>query len=122
MSKIPDTQVIIQVNDYLLTWIEGFLIDRKARGLTKNTILYYSRKLKQFNEFAETQAVNRVSQIDSNLIRQFLLWLENTDHNEGGKLTAFRALKAFPLWYEEETEERTAIHKVTPPRVTLEPL
>ena len=55
MSKIPDTQMIIQVNDYLLTWIEGFLIDRKARGLTKNTILYYSRKLKQFNEFAETQ-------------------------------------------------------------------
>ncbi len=31
-DKIPNTQMIPEINDYLLTWIEGFLIDRKARG------------------------------------------------------------------------------------------
>jgi integrase/recombinase XerD len=111
-----------QVNDYLLTWIEGFLIDRKARGLTNNTLLFYTRKLKQFNDFAESQAVCRVSQIDSNLIRQFLLWMENTGHNDGGKLTAFRALRAFMHWNEEETEEKTTIHKIKAPRVAMDPL
>lgn len=42
MSENVNTEMIIQVNDYLVTWIEGFLIDRKARGLTENTLLYYS--------------------------------------------------------------------------------
>ena len=55
-----------QVNDYLLTWIEGFLVDRKARGLTNNTLLYYTRKLKQFSQYAEDQAVTRISQILNN--------------------------------------------------------
>src|SRR5262245_33346316 len=85
-TETLNTDMIIQVNDYLITWIEGFLIDRKARGLTENTLLFYTRKLRQFHEFSEGQAVTRVSQIDANLIRQFLLWLETTGHNPGGVL------------------------------------
>ncbi len=50
------TQMTTQVNDHLLTWVEGFLVDRKARGLTNNTLLYYTRKLKQFHQYAESQA------------------------------------------------------------------
>jgi site-specific recombinase XerD len=78
--------------------------------------------LKQFNEFSETQAATRVSQIDANLIRQYLLWMESTGHNPGGVLTAFRAVKSFLLWYETETDEITAIHKIKTPRVDMEPL
>jgi site-specific recombinase XerD len=63
MPTITNKYMITQVHDYLLTWIEGFLIDRRARGLTNNTLLYYSRKLKQFNEYAETQAVMSTSHI-----------------------------------------------------------
>lgn len=126
MTKVApqkmNTNMIIQVNDYLVTWIDGFLIDRKARGLTENTLLFYTRKLKQFHEFAEQQAVTNVSQIDANLLRQFLLWLETTGHNPGGVLTAFRAVKSFLLWYETETDELTAIHKVKAPRVDMDPL
>ena len=121
-SKKPNTEMIIQVNDCLVTWIEGFLIDRKARGLTDNTLLFYTRKLKQFNQFAETQAVTRLSQIDANLIRQYLLWMEDTGHNPGGILTAFRAVKSFLLWYELETDEVTPIRKIKTPRVAMEPL
>jgi len=32
-SKNADTEMIIQVNDYLVSWIEGFLIDRKASDM-----------------------------------------------------------------------------------------
>jgi hypothetical protein len=57
-DKIPNTDMIREINDYLMTWIEGFIIDRKTRGLSENTLLFYTRKLRQFNEFAETQAVS----------------------------------------------------------------
>jgi hypothetical protein len=33
------------VDDYLLTWIEAFIIDRKTRGLAVGTLQYY-RKIK----------------------------------------------------------------------------
>ncbi len=33
MATGTKTQMTTQVNDYLLTWVEGFLVDRKARGL-----------------------------------------------------------------------------------------
>jgi len=121
-DKIPNTEMIPEINDYLLTWIEGFIIDRKARGLTDNTLLFYTRKLRQFNEFLETQAITRLSQVDSNLIRQYLLWMETTGHNPGGVLTAFRAVKSFLLWYETETDEVTPIHKIKAPRVDMDPL
>ena len=121
-DNIPNTQMIPEINDYLLTWTEGFIIDRKARGLTENTLLFYTRKLKQFNEFLESQAVTRLSQVDTNLIRQYLLWMETTGHNPGGVLTAFRAVKSFLLWYETETEEITPIHKIKTPRVDMDPL
>ena len=73
--------MIIQVNDYCVTWIDGCLIDRKARGLTVNSLPFYTRKLNQFNEFAETQAVTNVSQIDPNLLRQFLLYIVGNDRS-----------------------------------------
>jgi integrase/recombinase XerD len=109
------------LDDYLAVWIEAFLIDRKARGLSKNTVLFYTRKLKQFADYCEAQAVKNISQITPGLLREFILWMQR-DHNEGGVHAAYRALRAFLLWYTEETEEQTAIHKIKPPRVALEPL
>ena len=43
------------VDDYLLTWVEAFLIDRKARGLSKGTLYFYNVKLKLFTGYCETQ-------------------------------------------------------------------
>ena len=41
MFKATDTQGTLTkrlVNDYLLTWLEAFMIDRKAQGVSKGTI------------------------------------------------------------------------------------
>jgi len=113
---------IISVNDSLSTWIENFLTDRRAQGMANNTLLYYKYKLRQFYEYAETQSVTTISNIDANLIRQFLLWMESTNHNPGGRLTSFRAIHSFLYWVEEESGVPTAIRKVKPPRVVQEPL
>jgi len=34
------------VNDYLLTWLEAFMIDRKAQGVSKGTLYFYEVKFK----------------------------------------------------------------------------
>ncbi|MGD8751748.1 MAG: phage integrase N-terminal SAM-like domain-containing protein, partial [Anaerolineales bacterium] len=92
------------VDDYLLTWAEAFMIDRKARGLSKGTLRFYRTKLKLFLDFCETQVVNQIEQITTTLIRQYILWLDETGHNAGGKHAAYRTLRAFLYWFEDEVE------------------
>lgn len=122
METAKDTRMTTGIiDDYLTVWLEAFLIDRKARGMTKNTILFYTRKLRQFSEYAEAQAVKRVGEIDARFIREYILWMQR-DHNPGGVHAAYRALRAFMRWYEAETDERTAISKVKPPRTHQEAL
>lgn len=52
MFKGIDTQGIlskIPVNDYLLMWLESFMIDRKAQGFSEGTLNFYEVKLESFN-------------------------------------------------------------------------
>ncbi|HVP21685.1 MAG TPA: phage integrase N-terminal SAM-like domain-containing protein [Anaerolineaceae bacterium] len=110
---------------YLLTWIDAFLVDRKARGTAKGSLKFYSRNLKLFTDFCENQAVKTITQIDPNLIRQFLLWLETTNHNPGGIHGAYRSLRAFLFWWEDEVEPegwKNPIRKVKAPKVPIEPI
>jgi site-specific recombinase XerD len=113
------------VDDYLLTWVEAFMIDRKARGLADGTLRFYQQKLKLFSDYCETQVLNQIGQITPTLLRQYLLWLEDTGHNEGGRHAAYRTLRAFLYWYEDEVEPegwRNPIRKVKAPKVPTEPI
>jgi len=94
----------LSMDEYILTWIEAFLIDRKARGCAKGTLEFYGFKLKLFTNYCETQLVKNISQITPHFIRQYMLYLEEKDHNPGGRHAAFRALRAFLLWYEDEVD------------------
>jgi len=93
-----------KTDDYLLTWLEAFIVDRKARGMAKGTITFYTNKLKMFADFCEGQAVKQVTQITPAFIREYLLHLEQTGHNPGGIHACYRALRTFLYWWEEETE------------------
>jgi len=113
------------IDEYISTWIEAFLIDRKVRGCAKGTLEFYLYKLRTFSDFCETQLIKNISHITPQLIRQYLLYLEDKNHNPGGRHAAFRALRAFLLWYEEEVDLgdwKNPIKKVSAPRVHLEPL
>lgn len=124
----PGEHRTIEINtcdEYIFTWIEGFLIDRKARGCAKGTLEFYGFKLKLFTDYCETQYAKSISHITPQLIRQYMLHLEDKNHNPGGRHAAFRALRAFLLWYEDEVEPedwKNPIRKVRAPRVPLEPL
>jgi site-specific recombinase XerD len=128
MFNSIETQGIVTnslVDDYLLTWLEAFLIDRKARGLAEGTLRFYRIKFKLFTDFCETQVVTQIHQITPTLLRQYLLYLEETGHNEGCQHAAYRTLRAFLYWFEDEDEPegwKNPIRKVKAPKEPTEPI
>jgi site-specific recombinase XerD len=110
---------------HLLTWIDAFLIDRKAQNVSKGTLYFYVKKLELFTRFCDGQGITQITQIDAGLIREFLLWLENNGHNPGGINALYRSLRAFLNWWQNEFEPegwKNPIHKVKAPKVPLVPL
>jgi site-specific recombinase XerD len=110
---------------HLLTWIEAFLLDRKAQNMAKGTLQFYQKKMRLFVEFCDSQAVTQIDQLDPGLLRQYLLWLEEKGHNPGGCHAAYRTVKTFLRWWEQEVEPvhwKNPIQKVKAPKVALEPL
>ena len=121
----PRTIQLSGVDDYLLNWLEAFLIDRKASGVADGTLRFYRQKIKLFMDYCDAQAVKQIGQINPSFLRQYLLCLEECGHNAGGRHAAFRTISAFFLWYEDEVEPEgwsNPIRKVKAPRVPMEPL
>jgi len=107
MFKQLDTQGTLSktiVNDYLLTWLEAFMIDRKAQGVSEGTLHFYKVKFKSFIRYCEYEHIKYVQQIKPISIREYLLWLEVAGHNPGGRHAHYRAIRSFLYWYEDEVE------------------
>jgi len=124
-TNTQETLHSLNVDDYLPNWLEAFLMDRKASGLAAGSIRFYKLKLKGFSEFCESQAVKEIGQITPALLRQYLLYLEETGHKPGGRHAAFRCIRAFLRWFENEVEPEgwsNPIRKVKAPRVPIEPI
>lgn len=128
MTKATENQWTILnsiQDDYLDAWIEAFLFDRKAQNMSKGTLSFYVCKLGLFSGYCDSQQVKRITQITPNLIRQYLLYLEQTGHNPGGIHACFRTVKTFLLWWEREVEPdgwKNPIRKVKAPKMGIEPL
>ena len=75
--------------------------------------------------FCDSQVITQIDQLDPNTIRKYLIWLEEKGHNPGGISAAYRSLRAFLYWWEDEVEPegwKNPIRKVKAPKVALEPL
>jgi site-specific recombinase XerD len=103
--------------------IESFLVDRKAQGLSIETVQIYKKKLKYFATFCESQSVTQVSQLTPDLLRRYLLEL-GEKHNPGGVHVCFRTLRTLLFWIGEEEimpmDWKNPIHKVKAPKVPNE--
>jgi site-specific recombinase XerD len=126
-TAIKKSWTIVALNEdyYLETWLEAFLRDRLAQGLSKGTLRWYQWKLRLFVSYCDTQLIKTINQITPDSIREFLLSLQNSGHNAGGIHSAFRALGAFLYWWENEIEPegwRNPIRKINAPRLIVEPL
>ncbi len=113
------------VDDFIETNIQSFLIDRRSNGASSTSISFYTRKLRMFTDYCDTQLIKHILEIKASNIREYLLTLEQQGHNPGGCHCAYRALKAFLFWWEREVEIdgwHNPIRKVRGPKVALEPL
>lgn len=105
--------------------IDAFLLDRKAQNLSDGTIHFYRSKLRLLWQFCESQQATQIDQITPNLIRQFLFWLRETGHSEGGVHAGYRTLRAFLRWWGDEVEPenwKNPIDKVKAPKLDVQPL
>lgn len=112
-------------DSYIDTWIDAFLLDRKAQNMAKGTLYFYKKKLEFLSKYCESQAVKNITQIDPPFIRQYLFYIESLGHNPGGIHAFYRTLKTFLRWWENEVEPegwKNPINKVKAPRVPVEPL
>lgn len=46
------------VSGYLATWLEAFLIARKAEGAAVGTLYFYRMKLEHFSTYCEGRAIS----------------------------------------------------------------
>jgi integrase/recombinase XerD len=123
MSESKSTLRIRQIAN-LDREIDAFLVDRRARGLSPGTILFYEQKLAHFEAFLNDRGISTIEAINAPLVRRFLLSFSE-EHNAGGVHAVYRAVKAFLRWYELEVEPagwRNPMPKVQPPKVPQEPL
>ena len=124
-SERQRTLQVSSVDDYLLNWLEAFLIDRKASGVAEGTLRFYRQKIKLFADYCDALTVKQISQITPSFLRQYLRYLDESGHNASGRYAAFRMIRAFFLWYEDEVEPQgwsNPIRKVKAPKVPVEPL
>lgn len=124
MQRTDERQAtLLAVYPALRKWVDGFLIARRASGAAPRTVQWYAPRLAEFADYSERRNVATVEAVDAGLLREFLLHLQENGHNPGGVHGYFRAVRAFFLWYERETEPdgwRNPIRKVTAPKVPEE--
>lgn len=117
--------IVLAQQDYLAILIESFLIDRRAQGLSPDTISFYQKKLKYFLKYCDGLALTQVSQLTPDLIRRYILELSET-HNPGGIHACFRPMRTLLYWIEDEEimpeNWKNPIRKVKAPKLPTEPI
>jgi len=112
-------------DDLIQPWMESFIFDRKIQNMAKGTIHFYISKLKLFLDYCEQMNIIYIHQINTNIIRNYLAYLESKGHNPGGIHAGYRTLKTFLIWWGNETELdgwKNPIMKVKAPKMSVEPL
>ena len=122
-TKVTNRVIQQIVSGTVSNFINGFLVERRSRGLSKNTILYYSKELRYFNTYLNEIGVINLDDLTSNEIRHYLLGLSKR-RNKGGVHSSYRAIKAWLnwVWDEFEVEGRNPISRVSIPAGKNHPL
>ena len=120
-GKELEQRIFILIDGKLDEALEGFITDRKSRGLSPRTIEFYIEKLSSFREYIQSKGIKLIDDVSPADLRLYLLKLTETSNN-GGVHAYYRALRAFFNWWENESEKyHNPIEKVSPPKVVTNP-
>lgn len=121
----PISATILPNQDHLISSeINSFLIDRQARRCSQRTIQYYQFELEKFKSFLQSINITTFTELTTTHIRQYLIELSQI-RNPGGCHAAYRAIRAFLLWFANEIDDpsiQRLIQKVPPPKITNQPI
>ena len=104
----------------LSDWLDAFIVDRRARNVSAGSIQFYKQKLKLFVWWCQLQELEQITDITPHHLRLFLLYLEETGHNPGGRHAFYRTMKTLLNFFEEEMGPdgwKNPIRRVAAPRV-----
>ncbi len=132
LSKIDQTQIkpVDSINSlsqesYIATLAAAFLLDCKARNLSKSSQRFYTIGLQKFIVWCDPFEIKTIEQLTPEILRNYFITLSDRGHNSGGVHGFYRTLRVFLRWYSEEVDPpgwRNPIKKVKPPRVDVTPL
>jgi integrase/recombinase XerC/integrase/recombinase XerD len=102
--------------------IVSFLTDRKAQGLSPNTIKAYTNELTIFQNYLK-RGID-IDELTPTQLREYLLHLKELGRNPGGLHIAYRVLRTWLYFWELEmdNEYKAPIRKVKAPKLSQEPL
>lgn len=84
--------IIDRTTKNIAGWIEAFLGDRKAIGLSPHTVAFYRQRLRLLTDYTDSVGLHYMDQLDADSIRAWLIWLADTGHNPGGVHGCYRSL------------------------------
>jgi integrase/recombinase XerD len=86
-------------------WQEAFIADRKVQAVKPGTVEIYHRGFRFLNEFSEINQIQYIEEIDANMLRRFLAWLEDKKKlTPGGRHQIYRVIRTYIYFWEMETE------------------
>lgn len=102
--------------------LRDFLLDVEAANRSRRTRAFYAQKLQVFSDYLKEQGVTGPEDITPAHVRAFLVNLSQ-DHNPGGVLAYFRAVRAFLRFARREgLIDHDPLRNVRTPKADLEPL
>jgi len=99
--------------------VDSFLKEKRASGISHKTIRIYTYELVDITHYLGDRHIKVMDAITPDILRDYLELL-GKHRNKGGVHIAYRVIRTFTYWYEQETdgEYRSPIRKVklAPPR------
>lgn len=74
---------------------EYYILDGQARKLSPSTLQSYHDRVKRFLDWCETQNIHNLTEITSNTIRSYIVFMQNEKRAEMTIANTFGAIKAF---------------------------
>jgi len=99
LGKVTDHRIFILIDGTLDEALEGFITDRRSRGLSPRTIDFYIEKLSRFRKYSSFTGLSNLDDISSADIRLYLLKLAETcsiGGRERGKIIRILSRKSLP--------------------------
>lgn len=96
-STFPTKSSTLEIyqTDDLRKWICIYLHACRSRNLAGGTIEFYGKKLHAFAQFCLENNTAEIRQISAELIRHFLISLDESGHRPAGVHCYYRSVKTF---------------------------